>query len=159
MSGFVAPPPSGPSSPDPEDLVDGGTFYPQLEISRFRDSMRVSTSVADVRVRDALRAGMLTVRVDLQAWAAAKIAAGYPALEAIDCDEIDLEPITVILWRRAVFSYAAAELVETHNEISATKDGTDRVEQLTPTAADHRRNGLHAVRDLLGVGRTAVELI
>jgi hypothetical protein len=157
---FVAPPPSSsPSAPDTADLVDGGGFYPPVEISNFRDSMRVSTAITDTRVRDALRSAILTVRVELRAWAAAKVAAGAPTLDAVECDEVDFEPVLVVLYRRALFSFAAAELVETHNDISATKDGKDRIEEQLLTADEHRRNGTHAIRDILGVSRTSVGLI
>lgn len=160
MSGFVAPP-TDPTPPDAcaEDLVDGGDFYPPVEISKFRDAMRVDQAVTPTRVRDALRAGIMTVRVELASWAELQRAAGFPTLDAVDCDEVDFEPVYVLAYRRAVFSFAAAELTETHNAIAATKEGADRIELQNLSADDHRRNGIHAVRDILGVGRTSVELI
>lgn len=159
-SGFVASPHECPvPASDTTDTVDGGPFFPALSIAEFRDSMRVATAVTQVRVRDALRGGLLTVRAELRAWSAAKIAAGYPTLDAVQADELDFESVLVILFRRAVFAFAAGELAETHNDITATKDGKQQIEDQVLTADEHRRNGTHAIRDILGVGRTAVELI
>lgn len=64
-----------------------------------------------------------------------------------------------MLYERAVFAFAAADLAETHHDISATNDGKERVESRTLAADEHRRNGTHAIRDILGVTRTAVELL
>jgi hypothetical protein len=159
VSGFVASPSNTSPTPDSADMVDGGEFYLALRISEFRDSMRVSAHVTDIRVRDALRAGMMAAHVDLRAWAVVQVAAGFPTIDAVEAPEIDFESVLVASWRRAVYSFAAAELVETHNDISSTKDGKDRIVGEALTADDHRRNALHAIRDILGVGRTSVELI
>jgi hypothetical protein len=160
VSGFVASSsPSASPAPDPADQVDGGEFFMPLSIAEFRDSMRVSATPSQIRVRDALRSGILTVRVELRAWAAAQVAAGFPSIDAVDAPEVDFESVLVLLYRRAAFSFAAAELVETHSDISATKDGKDRIVDQVLTADEHRRNGIHAIRDILGAPRTTVELI
>jgi hypothetical protein len=160
VSGFVASPgDSSDPSAETQDLVDGGDFFPPLSIAQFRDSVRVGTIVTDVRARDALRGGLLTVRRELRAWSAAKIAAGYPTLDAVDAEQVDFESEYVLLYQRAVFAYAAADLAETHNEISATKEGEKRLDERSLSADEHRRNGLHAIRDILGATRTGVELI
>lgn len=160
MSGFVASP-SSPEDPSDcsADMVDGGGFFPPVEISAFRDTMRVGEVITEPRAREALRGGILTVRRELKAWAAKQVAAGYIALDAVPCEEVDFEPELVVMYRRAVFAFAAADLAETHSDISATKEGADRNEERSLTADEHRRNGTHAVRDILGVGRTSVELI
>jgi hypothetical protein len=74
-------------------------------------------------------------------------------------DKLAGEPRLVRLYQRAIASFAAAELVDTHHDISATADGKARAEERALTADEHRRNGTHAVRDILGTTRTAVELI
>ncbi len=164
MSGFVSAPPSAVVDPDqPEtvaaDLVAGDAFYPGLSITAFRDAMRVPEVVTATRVRDALRGGMLTVRRELRSWKAGHVAAGAATLAAIDAEEVDGQNAGELLYARAVFAFAAADLAETHGEISATADSRDRDDVRTITAAEHRRNGIHAVRDLLGRTRTSVELI
>lgn len=58
-----------------------------------------------------------------------------------------------------MFAFAAADLLETHGDVTATKDGLATSEIRCETAADHRRNGIHALRDIIGKPRTTVELI
>ncbi len=161
MSGFVASPPATP--PDPEnpglDEVAGDDFYPAVSIAQFRDAMRVGQVVVDGRARDALRGAMVTVRRDLRAWKTSWIAAGAGGFADIDSEEIDGELALELLYRRAVFAFAAADLAETHNDISASADGKERTEERVLSADEHRRNGLHAIRDITGATRTTVELI
>lgn len=159
MSGFVAQPPSNPPAPDPADQVAGDAFWPPVSISQFRDGYVIANSVTDARVRDALRGGMLHVRRELRAWKAAHVLAGATELSAIEDETIDGEPAAVLLYRRAVCSTAAADIVETHNEVSATLDGRDRAEEQKTAADELRRAATHAIRDILGVTRTTVELI
>lgn len=159
MSGFVAQPPSSPSAPDVGDIVAGDEFWPPVAISEFRDAMRIDTSVTDTRVRDALRGGMLHVRRELRVWKVAHVLAGAGSLDDILDETVDGESAATILYARAVFSIAAADLAETHGSISATGDGRDRADEFITSADEHRRNATHAIRDILSVTRTSVELI
>jgi hypothetical protein len=158
MAGFVSSPPA-PASPQ-GSFVDHDSWYPGVDPNHFRDALRVGPAVTHPRLVEALRGAMITVGRDLRRWKAARVAAGAATLAAVeDQDEIDFEPELVHLYRRAVYAFAAADLVETHHDITATADGRDRSETRALSADDHRRNGLHAIRDILGVGRTTVELI
>ena len=159
MSGFVAQPPFSPSAPYPADQVSGDAFWPPISMVEFRASMRIDSVASDTRVRDALRAGMLHVRRELRAWKAAHVAAGAAELANIDDELVDGEGAAEILYRRAVFAVAAADLAETHGSIGATGDGRDRIEEHALSADEHRRNATHAIRDILAVTRTSVELI
>jgi head completion protein GPL len=168
MSGFVASPPSTPPDPDDPGLdeVAGDDFYPPVSIAQFRDSMRVGTVVVDGRARDALRGAMVTVRLDLRKWKNGHVGAGVVTLVDVESEEIDGEPAVVLLYRRAVFAFAAADLAETHNDISASAEGKERAEGRVLSsggralsADEHRRNGVHAIRDIIGTTRTTVELI
>jgi len=164
MSGFVASPP--PAEPDPEapevppfDLVAGDDWYPGITLTQIRDAVRVPTAVTDQRLRDAVRNAMLSVRRELRTWKTAWVAAGTAALVDVDDETIDGESALELLYRRAVCSYAAADLAETHGDIAATGDGRDRNAERAIPADEHRRNATHACRDILGVTRTSVELI
>ena len=159
MSGFVAQPPSNPPAPDPLDQVAGDTFWPPVSISEFRDAYAIAKAVTDTRVRDALREGMVHVRRELRVWKTAHVFAGASDLAAIDGETIDSVPAAELLYRRAVCSVAAADIAETHNEVSATLDGRDRAEEQKAAADALRRAATHAIRDILGVTRTTVELI
>lgn len=161
MSGFVSSPPATEVDPEaPEtDLVAGDDFYPAVSIAQARDALRLPHQATDIRVRDALRAGMLTARRELRAWKAAAVAAGAASMADVLDEQVDGQSALELLYTRAVHAFAAAELAETHNDISASGDGKDRASENALSADDHRRNGIHAIRDILGTNRTMVELI
>lgn len=159
MSGFVAQPPADSAVDDAAGLVAGDLFWPAVAIPVFRDAMRIAISVTDVRVRDALRGGMLHVRRELRNWQTGHIAAGAATLQDVASEVVDGISAAELLYRRAVFCIAAADIAETHNEVSATQDGRDRAADDVSAADELRRNATHAIRDILGVTRTSVELI
>lgn len=161
MSGFVSSAPSiaADNPGDDADVVLGDGWYPALSISGARDSMILPSVVTDRRIRDALRAAILSARRELKVWKAAHVAAGVAALADVDPETIDGEPVAVLLYQRAVYAFAGADLAETHNDITATAEGKTQAEGRVLSADEHRRNATHAIRDLLGVTRTAVELL
>ncbi|MGE5563110.1 MAG: head completion/stabilization protein [Bacillota bacterium] len=155
MAGFVSSPPAPPASNE-GDLAHDGEFYPGVNLALVRDTMRIPTQVTSDRLKAATIAAMLTVERDLAEWRALQAQA---RLGLVNVSTIGGENRLEALYRRAVYSFAAADLAETHSDVTATGDGKDRAEARVLTAEEHRRNGLHAIRDILGVGRTAVELI
>ncbi|MGF7149445.1 hypothetical protein FHS96_003096 [Sphingomonas zeicaulis] len=164
MTGFVASPPpteADPQAPEqpPFDLVAGDDWYPGITLTVVRDAVRIPTTVTDQRLRDSVRGAMISVRRELAAWKRRWIAAGVAGLVDVDDETIDGESALELLYRRAVCAYAAADLAETHGDISATNEGRERNEERAVPADEHRRNATHAIRDILSVGRTSVELI
>lgn len=161
MTGFVAMAPADVLDPSTSalDLVAGDGWYPGVSIAQARASLRIPDVVTPARIRDALRAGILNVRHELRPWQALRIALGFGSLAASDADTIDDKSVLELLYTRAVFAFAAAELVDTHHDIGATNDGKDRADARASAADEHRRNATHAIRDMLGTSRTAVELI
>lgn len=161
MAGFVSCPPA--TAPDPAqpaaDMVAGDDFYPGISLDDARDFIRLPTQVTDARLRDAIRGGVISVRRELRAWKTAAKAAGAIELGDVDLDEVDGTGALELLYRRAVLSMAAADIAETHNDISATNEGKARIDVEAISAGDHRRNATYAIRDMLGRGRTDVELI
>jgi hypothetical protein len=163
MAGFVSCPSTAPADPEaPEaDTVAGDAFYPGVSLTEARSSLRIPTAVSDIRLRDALRGGMISTRRELRKWKAGHVAAGRVRLADVDDEEVDGQSAAELLYRRAVFAYAGAELSETHHDISASGDGKgkDRTEEGILSADEFRRNATHAIRDILGTTRTTVELI
>jgi hypothetical protein len=158
MSGFVASP-SAPVPPEPVP-IECGPFWPDLDMTDFRDAMRVGgTMIADARVRAALLNGVVEVEDTLAAWRAAQEEAGHATLAEVPQSSIGAEQRLVVLWRRAVYANAAADLLETHRDLTVTDAGSGRAGMNGETAGDHRRNATRAIRAILGVTGTTVELI
>lgn len=155
---FVAVPPTPQSQED--SVVSAGDWWGEIDCNEMRDALRLGDIVSHARLVGAIRGGIITVTGELREWKAAQIAAGHAGLADVDPeDEIDGMTRLELLFRRAVQFHAAAELAELHRDSTATTELLNRNETEIQTAADYRRLALHAVRDILGTTRTAVELI
>lgn len=155
---LVAAPPASTPAPGAPDLVQGDGWTPDLSIAAFRAAQRINQQVTDLRIREALLGGMLSVATDIRAWRSARVAAGATTLALVPLGQLGGEAIAVVLWRRAVYAYAAADLAETHNDISASEPARARNDEQRGAAADLLRTATLAVRDLLGRTRSRVSL-
>ncbi len=140
-------------------VIDG--WYPPIAPDLFRREHKIAADVTADRVREVLVAGIFAVVRDLGDWSRRHRAGGIATLAAVPSDlpRIDGQDPLVLLFRRAVFTQAKAELVERYRDMDITGAGTRGVETLGPSIGELRRDSVHAVRDILGVGRTTVELI
>lgn len=160
MSGFVA----YPDNPSAEggnacSTIELDGWFPAVDLAHFRETQRIGEAVTDPRLAEAVRTAMITVLVELRSWKARHVAAGAVSLEAVEAEQVDFESFFAAAYRRAVYSYALAELAETHRDVTVTGDGAELADRKGLTADDHRRNGIHAIRDILGVSRIDAELI
>jgi hypothetical protein len=148
-----------PARTDDGTPVNVGSWYPEIAPGDVRKAMRLGDTVTADRLRAALIAAIVTVGNDLATWKAAQQSKSELSLADLPAEEIDGESVLVHAWRRAVMSYAAADLCETHAEISATNDGLQRATEVGLPVDQHRRNALHAIRDILGKRRSKIALI
>lgn len=154
---FVAAPPSQPPA-EVADAIAGDGWYPDLSIKTFREAQRVPEAVTATRVREALIGGFISAATGLQRWRTAREAEGKAGLAATSAITIGGESRSVILWRRAVHAFAAADLADTHTDIDATEGGRDRNEARAAASDDLRRTATAALRDIMGRTRTRVAL-
>lgn len=163
MSGFVAAAPAPVPVPI-ADAIPGDDWQPALSIAAFRDAMRLPAAVTDGRCRAALVGAALSVAVALSSWRAAQIFCGVVSLETASLppglpSTIGGEATAVALWRRAAFHFAAADLVDTHHEITATDAGRGERDARAASVDQLRRAATVAIRDLTGRGRSKVALV
>lgn len=158
MTGFVASP-SPPPAPI-ADAIAGDGWWPNLSIAAFREAVRVPASAAsDARVREALIGAALTVGDALAAWRLSQEANGAESLADVPGTTVGGETRTLILWRRAVYATAAADLVETHGDIAATDQGAKANAKERLHAGSQRRAATVAIRDILGRPRSRSALL
>lgn len=155
---LIALPPD-PASPA-DATIAADDWFPEIDPNDVRDKMRVGNVVTHQRLTFAIQGALLSIMGELAAWKAARVSDGAAQLDEVDPDStVAGEHRLTLLFRRAVYCSAAADLAEQHREMSATDDGDGRAEEVVPAGADFRRMATHAVRDILGTTRTAVELI
>lgn len=158
---FVARPSASEIEQPPEeetDVVNDG-FFPNIDPAAVREAARIPTSITPARLRAAILGAIMTVEIDLRAFAAASIAAGHATLAAVPAPQLDGKSVQLIRYHRAIAFYAKAELIERHRDFDTTAAGGGQADELTPSIGELRRDAQHAVRDMLGRTRTVVDLI
>jgi len=155
------PGPVVPEAQSPDRPIDTGGWFPSIDPTLFRAEHRVNDSVTSERVRQALIAAAIGVFRDLAEWSRGRRADGAANLAQVvtDLPEIDGESALILLYRRAVSTAAKAELIEGYRDMDITGAGQRGAELLDPTIGELRRDSTFAIRDILNVGRTTVELI
>ncbi len=154
MSAFIAAGGNATSYP-----ITNDGWFPDLDGQHLRDSLRLDGSITDARLETAAVNAMIEINRELKAWKAQQLAAGNASLADVPADQIQGESQLLHLYRRAIYCSAGAELAERMRDYSATGDGAERAEALTPTADEYRRDARWALRSILGRVHTTVELI
>lgn len=158
---FVARPPASAINPSPveeTDVINDG-FFPNIDPAAVREAVRITESVTPARLRAAILGAIMTVEIDLRAFAAASIAAGHTSLDAVPAPQLDGRSVQMIRYERAIALYAKAELIDRYRDFDTTAAGGSQADELTPTIVELRRDAMHAIRDILGTTRTVVDLI
>jgi len=160
-SSFIPRPPLAEieQPPEPEQPVVNDGFFPNIEPGVVREAARIPSNITPARLRAAILGAIMTVEIDLRAYAAAQIAAGHTTLAAVPAPQLDGKSVQLIRYQRAVALYAKAELIERHRDYDTTAAGGAQADELTPSIGELRRDAQHAVRDMLGRSRTVVDLI
>ncbi|WP_018250776.1 head completion/stabilization protein [Sphingomonas melonis] len=143
----------------PAPVIANDGFFPDIDPADFAQAMSVRDSVTPARRRQALIDGIIAIGNQLAAYREARLLGGIASLAAVASPKIDGESRLVQIYRTAVYSEAKAKLVERYRDVDITKAGKDKVEDLEPSIGELRRDAIWAVRDILGTGRTDVELI
>lgn len=160
MSFVALPPASEIEQPPAEEtpVVNDG-FFPDIVPAAVRDAARIPTSITPSRLRAAILGAIMTVEIDLRAFAATWIAAGHATLATVPAPQLDGKSVQLIRYHRAVALYAKAELIERHPDFDTTAAGGAEGDDAATAVGSLRRDAQHAIRDILGVGRTVVESI
>lgn len=158
---FVARPPASDidAPPAPEALVANDGFFPDVDPAAVREMARIPTSITPARLRAAILGALMTVGIDAGDYAATQVAAGRATLTAVPAPLLDGQSVQAIRYLRAVALYTKAELIERHRDFDTTAAGASQADELTASIGELRRDAQHAVRDLVGRGRTVVDLI
>lgn len=156
---FIATAPSSTPAPAPAaTIVTNDGFFPDVDLDQLREQMRLDGTVTPARLRSAAVDAVISVNHELQAWKASKVADGVTSL-ADTVPQIGGVSVYLTLYLSAVYRTAKADLTERYRDFDATKSGEDKAEQLDDTIGADRRHARWAIRDILGISRTTVELI
>lgn len=153
MSGFVA------SAPAPAFTLTNDGFWPDIDANHLRERQRIGGNVSNARLEEAAVAAMISVNRELRPLKLRYMAQGAETLKDVPAEQIQAESELVHTYRRAIYSTASAEVAERYRTYSATNAGAAKGEEEEQSADDYRRDARFAIRDLLGISRTTVELL
>ncbi|UVM06424.1 head completion/stabilization protein [Pseudomonas laurylsulfatiphila] len=154
MSGFIAT-----GSTAEAYVISNDGFWPDIDGATLRAAIRLDGSISDARLEVAAVNALIQVNQELRGLKASHQADGHAVLADVPADRINDESCLVLLYRRAIYCTAAAELSERYRSFDSTAEGNRNAEELTPSIDEYRRDARFAIRDLLGVGHCTVELI
>lgn len=154
MSGFVANTPAAIET----DIANDG-FFPAISLVDCRDVMRLDQDITSPRLRHSLINAISSVNWDLSGWKATQTAVPYNTLADVPARQIDDTSEKISLYKRAVYSYAKAELNERYRDYDSTLNATQRAEELDQTIDQYRRESIIAVRAIMEQPRSTIELI
>lgn len=156
---FIANAPSKTTSTPADAMtVTNDGFFPEIDLNQMRETVRLDGTVTTARLRDAAITAVISINGELQAWKAAQIAAGAAQLADVG-PRIGGVGVQVSRYLTAVYRTAKADLTERYRDFDATPAGEAKADQLEGTIGDDRRAARWAVRDLLGLPRSTIELI
>ncbi|MCC5811311.1 MAG: head completion/stabilization protein [Ectothiorhodospiraceae bacterium] len=144
---------------DSAQTISNNGFWPDLELSTYRDAMRVDNVATAERAAHALEASMLSVNRRLLTFQRYQQDVGHEKADEIPARPGERAGDIIHLYKRAVWNLAKAELIERYRDYDATGDGHGRADALGDTVDDHRRYAAWAIQDIKGEPRTTVELI
>lgn len=148
---------TNPPSPTLEPIANNG-FWPEIDPNEFKDEERVY-NVTGPRIRQSLRAAIADINRQLAAYQVEQQDNGRASVEEIPLEVWQSEGDLHLLYRRAVYAQAQADLLERYRDASATNEGDERGEAKDLAADDYRADARWAIAELTGRNHTTVELI
>jgi hypothetical protein len=155
MNSFLA---TDASTPDPTVIENEG-WFPDIALQHMRDAMRLDGTVTEPRLQQAVIGAILHVNNELADWQEEQQIAGYALLADVPAPQIGGESKLLACYRRAVYSWAKADLIERYSDYDTTADGKKKAESLDCQIDEQRRNTHWAVADMIGRPHRTVELI
>lgn len=154
MSGFIA---GGiPATAFP---ISNSTFWPNIDGQRLRAAMRITDAVTDDRLEVAVVNAMIEANRELSSYREAQQAQGLAILADVPAEQVKDESQLLHLYRRVIYCSTLAELVERYSSFDATNSGEKKVTEEESSADQLRRDARKALRSILGISHTTVELL
>ncbi|HGJ5854952.1 head completion/stabilization protein [Arsenophonus nasoniae] len=143
-----------------DDLVTDDPFWPTVSPKNYRAVMRENDgTIIASRLKDALTHAMIEVACELRDWQTEKKREGFNQLTDIPALQINDDSALCLLYERAVFGLAKANLSERFRDIDTQASGHKKADSLSPTIDDYRRDALWAIARIKGQSHNVVALI
>ncbi|WP_296250296.1 head completion/stabilization protein [Pseudomonas sp. UBA4194] len=154
MSGFLAN--GSPTKPFP---ITNDDFWPDIDGNNLRAAIRMDGSVSDVRLEVATVNALIEVNAELEQLKASHLVSGHITLADVPAPQVQGQSKWVWQYKRAIYCTAGAELAERYRSYDSTAEGSKNADELTPSVDEFRRDARFAIRNLLGIGHSTIDLI
>ena len=147
-----------------EPPVANDPWFPDMNPEDVRNACRLDGTITPARLLPALKAAMLSINAELEAYRLDQQSRlGYASLADVPAPTVGGESAQVLRYQRAVHACLQADLAEAYRNLDTLPSGTGKegrvLEGLAVHVDEHRRNQRWAISDLLGIRRSTVELI
>lgn len=160
MNGFNFNHAPKPEQDAGQKIIHSGAFWPEINLDHLRQEMRIDNAITSARLYHAAVATVANVNQQLESLREKAEAVGQTTLAQTNTkQQINGESLPVIRYRRAVYTYTKALLLEAYADHDAAGKTASRADAKQEQAVDNRREGHHAVADLLGRQRVDCELV
>lgn len=138
-------------------VVNNDGFWPDLDLSEFQVERAMSPNINARLLRDAIVSAVVEINLTLEQYKKTQISNGVNTASKCGVVSVDGISSTVIIYKKAVFARAKADLVGEFVSIASRDDkiGESQKEMRTALLAESTRE----VRKLLGLRRCGVALI
>ncbi|MDR5801911.1 head completion/stabilization protein [Caballeronia sp. LZ001] len=148
-----------PNPPRVEPILKGDGWYPDIDLRDVRVVLRLDGTVTDARLFDAVVEGIAHAADVLHAWRVKCEASGAADLAATHPRQVAGESVQVRRYRRAVYGWAHALVLERYRGYDTSQSGTRRVDAVALSPDEARRDAYWALGDIVGRRRLTVEAI
>jgi len=152
---FTAP----EQSPVAAVIIPNNSFWPDLDLAKFRSAMRVDGTVTPERLKQVVLTAMSEVNAELYPWRECQEMSGYNGLADVPAEQLAGKSVRLHHYENAVWCWTRAVLNERYSDFDATSSGVKRGEVLDDASGDLWRDARWAISRVQDLPHVTVELI
>lgn len=143
---------SGTTNNAPDTTVKNDGWWPDLTLSDFQDLFRFPTEFSSLMVAERIRLGMAWTNRQLRDWRNAQEDAGRGALVLETSEALDEDAILLMYYRRAVFAYAKADLLQNFKTVNRRAEAENEAKEGEDTRRDIYQEAVDAIKKFKQLG-------
>ncbi|MBS0881108.1 head completion/stabilization protein [Pantoea sp. JGM49] len=141
------------------DVIPNNSFWPDVDMAKFRVSMRVDGTVTPDRLRQVVLTAMSEVNAELYPWREQQELRGFNLLADVPGEQLAGESARLHHYQNAVWCWTRAVLNERYQDFDATAAAVKRGEELADATGDLWRDARWAISRVQNLPHCTVELI
>lgn len=141
------------------DIIPNNSFWPDVDLAKFRSVMRVDGTVTPERLRQVVLTAMAEVNAELYPWRERQELAGRNSLADVPAEKLAGVSVRLHHYENAVWCWTRAVLNERYQDFDATAAAVKRGEELNDASGDLWRDARWAVSRVQDMPHCTVELI